>query len=1022
MKSKTVYLEVIVFLVAGIIILPSFAPSVSSAMANVDKITVPLPPHNKKTYQAAGMAQTPSQKTLARLFKEVGNARAERSYQCVVRVDGQFVGTFSQETPDSVKVEVQVDFSVEPGTDKQVWPSTFYMRIGHKSGASWTIAIPAKSARCEKFSRSPWKYDRAWPEKRPGEKDGDRAVDILEDYMSKVEGQEQDYAMFLKKRGRLCHFAIEIPANNLRQCDTFLQNCTPHALEFQNLVRGLSSLPGNIVVTFDMVFSLEGPAVGRNNMGSLTRAFENFRNAVVQERNEPKYFDDIWALNLQAARAAGKGSWKAIDAPLPVFIPKIPSLYCDIMEYIKLHGLDLHLQSQVHKAIHAALAETPLYMHPLAIVGGESTTYGALVEIPAGLEVSSLLSPGTSGRLQWMDSTRGLPEWRFIVPPPQGIGNVTDVFLTIFPLPRKNAMGQIATDPQRPEAIDLGEAKTKGILEAMLESREVAQMVQLRVHASDTTENQRWAALSWLNSDLNKNRHDIFAEGVARILTGQNLVDIGAGRAGVASCFEDFFTQKKAESIGRLQAVFAKAIALPNAKISAEQENFIFDCPSKAPFDRLMIGNGFAGSSKSTCIALWLSLMHWNGESAKKTTRGLVLAKMHKTVNISVESLTPIVMAATGKHVVREYSDKFDLRMLEWIVDNCPEQYRSAWSKDPKESEEEYRDVLELAKAMYDSLKLTSGNLSKHFAMHEATVIWQIVQYTGRFMPNLIPDKIIRSARYSWMARMQPAQEQQPVQEQQLMRKEQLTMSDGAQEYQDPKSNSKKRARNSNAEEKGGPRPPKKRQAPPAKAELTKEERVALEGIVERDMKTCEIGKEHRDWVTLIVLLREKLTKGTWPKAKSNEAMTLLKRVKAAWMEAKVAVVCTTISLASGGEMKRWNPTHGVLDEAQYVDNHDSAIVLRTLAGKPVYFVGDVHQLSPFSAAKVYIPTTNVHAVSLFEKEINRGRPHAVLSESRRCDNIGLGMASELCYGNFKTLPDSVNANINDLGTQIPKI
>lgn len=172
-----------------------------------------------------------------------------------------------------------------------------------------------------------------------------------------------------------------------------------------------------------------------------------------------------------------------------------------------------------------------------------------------------------------------------------------------------------------------------------------------------------------------------------------------------------------------INAIFSEAISTPGATLYEEQLQFTFNYMTKAPSDILLICTGHAGTRKSSTMGFLLSML--DRDDAHSTKHGLVLSKMHKTVNTTIETIGPLVRKFTGRLVVREYGDKIDLATIAWALDGCPNEYGARWTHSLEPSE--YAEMKDIIECLKDAVHLTAGQKCEHFSAIRSSAIWHIL-------------------------------------------------------------------------------------------------------------------------------------------------------------------------------------------------------------------------------------------------------------------------------------------------------
>ena len=469
--------------------------------------------------------------------------------------------------------------------------------------------------------------------------------------------------------------------------------------------------------------------------------------------------------------------------------------------------------------------------------------------------------------------------------------------------------------------------------------------VKLHGAYTNVAEKQHWRGLQAINPKMNETgERAVIALNVCRILAGHGL-----GRVGRKSVWTADILGYIATNLDSLHARFASAINTPGAKFPRDQLRVI-QYFADSPEDQLLIIDGFAGTRKSSTMALLICLLQMLGQTA----RVLVLAKMHKTINTTAETMVPLIESfLLDKHVVRAWSDRSDLYLLIWLIKGRPRDFDAVWTVHG--SMEEQADLKDLMDCVEDAIETTPGTSTKApGSAIRHTVIWQMLEELKEL--RLID-----------------------------------ILSEGPQQG----------AKRSRSEEED------------AQEEHNKSRKLTAERIDEsRAILALEKpGSSSNDWKfkvhDLLRQIVEKLDQ-PWGRADEKEALQLLRQIKSQWIRQFGDVLCTTISRVDSVEVRDYAATHVFMEEAQFVDDHDMTLMLVEFAKAWKILIGDSKQPAPYVEHSKFNKFSVVRRESTLEREVRRGRHYVKLTESGRMSPSGISLASELIYDgkHVSAIPD----------------
>lgn len=942
---------------------------------------------------------------------------------------------------------------------KQVWPCNMWFNIELQYGntelvnnqirvdtlQNWWIKIPAKNPSPSVPGQLPVAnfLSSVLAIKSIGQPESGIAESVLDEYLKNCKvKQEVNTLGALRENGCLHYMTFSTLGRMIVPSTSFKVPAEEERLQYvvDWLKKLRSDTSKDTKIRFQMIFYSPKDDIAGYGAAKLDDQFTNFRKAMKLENQDPDYFLSLYGTSIEAATLSMKKCLKEPEL-LPKFPLKVPLIWDDVTMMYLAYTLDMNMLYHTEREVLAKLEMEILHAYTLILGKGLDGTFGALIEIPLSMPSSTNLNPGTSGRIEFVDRP-DMPHWMFVIAELPVIARTTDIYLVIRPKVKKDDDGNWFVPTQRPRfMIDLEEAVRNNTLQRRLQQRGF-ENVRLYVERSNVTEKQQYKALQIANPNTRKSERFLsfadksrcteevaasISQEVTAILSG-----LGLENTEKTSFYTPAYVESVKSSMKNINQTFAKAIQTPGATISEKQLEFALDYPANAPADGKLVCNGYAGSSKSTCLGIYLSFQFLDScdlkDGSEKSKRGLLLAKMHKTVNASIASIAPIVWEFTQKYSVREYTDKVDVEIFKWILNECPEQHwLSCENMEPSEHAE-VNDVIEHLKA---AIKLHAGNRSERFLGYENTAIWiaskqmgMLKQGDGR--PKYAKKKLSAGTTTEKMTIPLPKTNDIDPD---------VAMGDAA-ILGDPSDDVEMDVAMDDATITGDPGDDNddeeddedddnslgvgRKRKPPTTDEQHKKRRTdpnvdnAINPPQEKDLwdqkrqdklhesadaKQYPKDTWKRSYTVLRSALMEILESGENLKVDQNTAEVMMRKFKKEWYAENVAVVGTTISKADSREVMDWNPTHLVGDEWQAVPDIDCIIPMTAHSGIPMYFVGDTHQPSPYVDDGYGNPYSAMRKQSWFEREIKRGRDHVSLNESRRTDSIGVRMASELFYG-----------------------
>ena len=511
-----------------------------------------------------------------------------------------------------------------------------------------------------------------------------------------------------------------------------------------------------------------------------------------------------------------------------------------------MHALDLRCHYYYEALAYRALAEQVLEGRMLQLTNGSKSTYACLVRIKGKTMPNTSVGLDDKGMVSF-PGREDLGKWVFKVGHTPVIAANDDVFLVL-------TTGKAV--PEFPvKAIDVNSATAANSLVELRDSKEFLR-VSVQVKAQDVTEKQQWKALMQINSKSAgqqvANMEHVPAL-VCPILAGHGIKDVQS-----VSYFSDGFVEEQMANIEELHIKFAGAISREGAHLSDEQLGFVFGYLNEAPEDQLLLLDGFAGTRKTSTLSLAASMFLLDDLQAEGRLV-LVVAKMHKTINTTAETMKSVVEGLTGRIVFREYSDMWDLCLAEWFINGCPRTFDDDWTAGM--DGEERRELRDLMDCLERSVGTAPGASSK---IPETTlrlsVLWRIFNAMGLIQktPNgapLYPRQLETSG---------PAPDAANIQHQQGTKRS--------------------RAEDDLDTEVG-----------PAKTR---------KGLSAEKIAGSHIQDSERKILELVGLIQERLQAGDWDKAKKKAALQLLRSVKFQWTKQFVGVIYTTISRADSTGIK----------------------------------------------------------------------------------------------------------------------
>ena len=453
------------------------------------------------------------------------------------------------------------------------------------------------------------------------------------------------------------------------------------------------------------------------------------------------------------------------------------------------------------------------------------------------------------------------------------------------------------------EAILTSSSSMKQLLDGMKYEN-----VKPKVRISDVTEQQQWKALKLINqlatSETTGSTKDVSGI-VCPILAGHGIKNIGR-----KSYYSDGFVTKQMARIEDIHRTFAAGISKDGARISDEQLMLCFGYLSSTPADRLALVNGPAGTRKSSSLGLIISFLCLDNLENKGKIF-LVLGKMHSTQNNMAKSLGPIVKGFTGRVVVREFSDALDMAVMTWMVNGQPKYLDPEFTKGLEADElQELRDLM----VSVSQVSQTPGTSIKapESAIHLMAIYCAMCDME-------MDVKHWRKSNYHFQG--------------------------------DAPSSTKRSSADRDDDAEGGPSKVRKGHS----AEKT---------------PIAEASETPQGWQgqlkQLERLVIRKLQKGA-SKAEDKKMMALLYDTKVLWIKEKACVVCTTISRCDSQEIMDLGVSYVALEESQFVDPHDSTVLMAHYAKNLKIFIGDVMQPSPFVKDGPFNSFSCVRGRSTFE-------------------------------------------------------
>ena len=152
----------------------------------------------------------------------------------------------------------------------------------------------------------------------------------------------------------------------------------------------------------------------------------------------------------------------------------------------------------------------------------------------------------------------------------------------------------------------------------------------------------------------------------------------------------------------------------------------------------------------------------------------------------------------------------------------------------------------------------------------------------------------------------------------------------------------------------------------------------------------------------LIQLCGEMLCEGKTTES-WNTCSDILETVKKVWYKQRVAVIVTTISKLNESIIKDFEASWAILEEAQYVSDHNVTPFLVAFHDIPKYLVGDPRQLSPYIADSDQNAFAMIRMNSCFTKCIKRGYRRVQMTISNRCGPLAIQLTSDMCYKGLLT-------------------
>ena len=459
---------------------------------------------------------------------------------------------------------------------------------------------------------------------------------------------------------------------------------------FQKLadaVRDLHQLPTITSPSFRLIFCAPDAGKSRDDwVASVKRSTNHFRAAQKMESENENWLGEMYVKRKGQGLKTQMGLYKDVGE-MPNVVPPHFDVAPSISDMILMHGLDLHHLYEQERAKLKATEAAVFEARFVQLSSGMDQTFGCFVGVSDEQPGAEALVKGLKGHLTFpKDKDAGSPNFTLSRLPL--VAAFRDVFLVVH--------FNDATETKLPcKVVDLKSGSAEKNLKQLISASEFTP-IKLHAEYNNATESQHWRGLQAINPSMNTGEKAEIAQYVCRILAGHGLEKVR----------KPVWTFDVLGHLGNhLQMVnekFAEAIGKPGARLSDDQLRVIAYF-NDAPEDLLLIIDGFAGTRKSSTMALLTCLL----QMFQQTARVLVLAKMHKTINATAETMIPIVESFLGKRVVRDWGDKADLYLLVWLIEGRPRDFDATWST--RGSVEEQGDLRDLMGCVEEAIEITPG-------------------------------------------------------------------------------------------------------------------------------------------------------------------------------------------------------------------------------------------------------------------------------------------------------------------------
>ncbi|CAF9906602.1 MAG: hypothetical protein GOMPHAMPRED_004805 [Gomphillus americanus] len=707
----------------------------------------------------------------------------------------------------------------------------------------------------------------------------------------------------------LYEIEIKTAPRNLAPSNVFVRQ-SEHS-HFQTLVDAVKTLhqrPEITSLTFRLIFCCPNADEERSNwITKVQRSIDNFRKAQKMENKGEKWPGELYVKNAGRAFHTQMGLYKEIGL-LPLFVPPHFDVAPSVQNMILMHGLDLHYLYEQERAKLKSLEDGVFEARFLELNNGQNQTYGCFIRIGEKQPGVTALVKGLAGHITF-PGHEDTGKRSFTLSRLPLVAGVKDVFLVVYV--------ETPTDKLPCTVIDLKKGTAEQDLAELISASDFV-AVKLHGKYTNVTEVQQWKGLQAINPKMNgTGKAAEIAQYVCRILAGHGLENVG--RRSVWTVDVQGYIEP---NLQLLDERFAEAIGQPGAILSKDQIRVI-EYFGDAPEDRLLVIDGFAGTRKSSTMALLVCLL----QMFQQTARVLVLAKMHKTINAAAETMIPIVENFLQKRVVRDWSDKTDMYLLIWILKGRPRDFDATWTVHG--SVEEQGDLIDLMDCAEEAIEIIPGTSAKApKSAIRRTVVWQMLER---------------------------------LKEMELIN----VLSEGPQQ-------GSKRARTEEDNNQAGP---------------AKSRKISTECIDEskQALASQEPELHPNNWkFRLHDLLRRIVDRldQPWKKADEREVLKLLREIKSQWIEEFCGVYCSTISRLNSQEVRDYAATHVFMEEAQSVDDHDMKLMLAEFAEAWKILVGDSKQPGPRVKDGKFNKFSVVRRESTLKREVRRGRHHVKLTKS----------------------------------------